>query len=153
MTQIAIIHGPNLNLLGKREPSIYGSATLNEINQHLIEQAKLLGHTLETFQSNAEHELIHYIHEAVIVDIKFIIINPAALTHTSIALRDALAGVNIPFIEIHLSNPHHREKFRQHSYLADLAVGVIYGFGAYGYELAITAANHYLANKHEESSY
>ncbi len=139
MPNILVINGPNLNLLGTREPDIYGSTTLAEIDAHLLASAKDLGASLTTFQSNAEHELINMIHEAKNV-FDFIIINPGAFTHTSIALRDALSGVAIPFIEVHLSNIFARETFRHHSYLSGIAVGVISGLGSLGYELALQAA-------------
>ena len=140
MASLLVINGPNLNLLGTREPEVYGKLTLNDINARLLELAKSSGHHLQFVQSNAESELIDRIHEARGEGIDFIIINPAAFTHTSIALRDALAGVAIPFIEVHLSNVHAREAFRQHSYFSDLAVGTIVGLGAQGYELALQAA-------------
>ncbi|MEZ5569736.1 MAG: type II 3-dehydroquinate dehydratase [Halioglobus sp.] len=140
MATILVLHGPNLNLLGTREPSIYGHATLDDINRTLQTLAHAGGHHLLTMQSNAEYELVERIHEARLEGVNFIVINPAALTHTSIALRDALAGVDIPFIEVHLSNTHAREPFRQTSYLSDIARGVICGLGAMGYELALQAA-------------
>jgi 3-dehydroquinate dehydratase-2 len=141
MATLLVINGPNLNLLGKREPEVYGKLTLQEINQTLLAEANRLGHSLEHFQSNAEHELIERIHQAQAQDVEFIIINPGAFTHTSIALRDALLGVAIPFIEVHLSNVFARETYRQHSYLSDIAVGVISGLGAQGYLFAINAAD------------
>ena len=137
MAQILVIHGPNLNLLGTREPEHYGATRLADIDTTLIEQAKQAGHSLDCFQSNAEHEIVDRIHQAQADNVAFIIINPAAFTHTSVAVRDAIAGVAIPFIEVHLSNVHAREEFRQHSYFSDLAVGVISGLGAQGYELAL----------------
>lgn len=140
MATVLVLHGPNLNLLGSREPAIYGATSLEAINQQLYEQAQAQGHHLLTLQSNAEYELIERIHEASREGVNFIIINPAAFTHTSIALRDALAAVEIPFIEVHLSNVHSREAFRQHSYFSELATGVICGFGAFGYEMALQAA-------------
>ena len=140
MALILVLNGPNLNLLGTREPAHYGTTTLATINDRLKELAKQAGHQLETLQSNAEHELVQAVQEAVNRQVAFIIINPAAFTHTSVALRDALAAVKIPFIEIHLSNVHAREAFRQHSYFSDLAVGVISGLGPQGYELALQAA-------------
>ena len=140
MAKILVLHGPNLNLLGTREPEIYGSATLADIDQQLAAQARAGGHELATLQSNAEHELIERIHAARTDGTAFIVINPGAFTHTSVALRDALAGVAIPFIELHLSNVHAREPFRRHSYLADIAVGVICGFGKDSYRLALDAA-------------
>ncbi len=140
MATFLVLHGPNLNLLGTREPEIYGATTLADINQTLTEQALAAGHHLQALQSNAEYELIDRIHAARHEGIDFILINPAAFTHTSVALRDALAGVKIPFIEVHLSNVHAREPFRQHSYFSDIAVGTIVGLGAQGYELALAAA-------------
>ena len=137
---ITVIHGPNLNLLGTREPEIYGGETLQTVNNRLIEQAQSAGHQLDAQQSNAEHELIQSIHDAAKDGVNFIIINPGAFTHTSIALRDALLGVAIPFIEVHLSNVHAREEFRHHSYFSDIALGVICGFGIKSYELALQAA-------------
>lgn len=139
MANILVLHGPNLNLLGTREPEIYGATTLTNIDAALIEQAKTAGHKLTTLQSNAEHELVTAIQNAI-NKIDYIIINPAAFTHTSVAMRDALAAVNIPFIEVHLSNVHAREDFRRHSYFSDLAQGVISGLGATGYSLALTSA-------------
>ncbi|BEU01670.1 3-dehydroquinate dehydratase [Agarivorans sp. OAG1] len=136
---ILLLNGPNLNLLGKREPEVYGHQSLDDIVEQLRQQANDLGVNLQDFQSNVEGELINRIHQAM-GEIDFIIINPAAFTHTSVALRDALLGVNIPFIEIHLSNVHAREPFRHHSYLADKAEGVICGLGSQGYQFALTAA-------------
>lgn len=144
MANILVLHGPNLNLLGSREPEIYGATTLTDIDAALIEQAKAAGHKLTTLQSNAEHELVTAIQDAI-NKIDYIIINPAAFTHTSVAMRDALAAVNIPFIEVHLSNVHAREDFRCHSYFSDLAQGVISGLGATGYSLALTSAMQSLA--------
>jgi len=144
MANILVLHGPNLNLLGTREPEHYGATTLEQINASLNKQALAAGHSLETLQSNAEHELVDKIHEAGRHQVGLIIINPAAFTHTSVALRDALAGVAIPFIEVHLSNVHAREEFRQHSFFSDLAWGVICGLGAQGYELALQAGIHKL---------
>lgn len=140
MATILVLHGPNLNLLGTREPEIYGSTTLEDINLSLSAHARDKGHHLLCLQSNAEYVLIDRIHEAKQEDVDFIIFNPAAFTHTSVALRDALAAVEIPFIEVHLSNVHSREAFRQHSYFSDIAKGVICGLGPQGYELALTAA-------------
>ncbi|WP_417579527.1 type II 3-dehydroquinate dehydratase [Nitrincola sp.] len=140
MVKLLLINGPNLNLLGTREPHIYGSQRLQDIETALTLEAKQLGAELYCFQSNAEHALIERIHQARDEKIDFILINPAAYTHTSIALRDALAGVAIPFIEIHLSNVHAREPFRHHSYLSDLARGVICGLGTDGYRFALQAA-------------
>lgn len=140
MATILVLHGPNLNLLGQREPDNYGSTTLAEINQNLQEQASAAGHHLQHLQSNAEYELIERLHEARVEGVDFVIINPAAFTHTSVALRDALLAVAIPFIEVHLSNIHRREPFRHHSYFSDIAEGVICGLGATGYRLALSAA-------------
>jgi 3-dehydroquinate dehydratase-2 len=140
MASILILNGPNLNLLGSREPEVYGKLTLADINAGLLQLAKDKGHHIQFLQSNAEYELIERIHAARIDGTDFIIINPAAFTHTSIALRDALLGVALPFIEVHLSNVYARESFRHHSYLADVAVGSIVGLGAQGYELALQAA-------------
>ena len=140
MAKLLLLHGPNLNLLGTREPEIYGGETLQTVNNRLIEQAQSAGHQLDAQQSNAEHELIQSIHDAAKDGVNFIIINPGAFTHTSIALRDALLGVAIPFIEVHLSNVHAREEFRHYSYFSDIALGVICGFGINSYELALTAA-------------
>jgi len=140
MARLLVLNGPNLNLLGIREPGHYGRDDLASINRKLIERAHAAGHTLENFQSNAEHELIGRIHDAHAEKVDFIIINPAAFTHTSVALRDALSAVAIPFIEVHLSNVHAREPFRRHSYFSDIASGVISGLGAVGYELALEAA-------------
>lgn len=140
MPDLLVINGPNLNLLGTREPEHYGSDTLDDINKRLQEQASQQGFSLESFQSNSEVELIEKIHQTKDTKVRFILMNPAAFTHTSVALRDALSGVGIPFIEIHLSNVHAREAFREHSYFSDIAVGVISGLGAIGYELALQAA-------------
>lgn len=140
MAHLLVLNGPNLNLLGKREPGHYGTQTLDQIHQHLQQLATAQGHQCDCFQSNREYELIERIHAAGEQGVQFIIINPAAFTHTSIALRDALLGVKIPFIEVHLSNVHAREAFRHHSYFSDVAVGVIAGLGAQGYELALQAA-------------
>lgn len=144
MAHILIINGPNLNLLGTREPGHYGNKTLPDILSDLASLAKTLGHDLSHIQSNSEAELIDRIHQAVGDGTRFIIINPAAFTHTSVALRDALSGVAIPFIEVHLSNIHNREAFRQQSYFSDIASGVISGLGAQGYELALRAADYQL---------
>ena len=134
---ILVIHGPNLNLLGKREPEVYGYLTLEDINQQLISQAQNASISIDTFQSNWEGAIVDRIHQAVLDGTQYIIINPAALTHTSVAVRDALLGVAIPFIEVHLSNVHAREAFRHHSYLSDKAIGVICGLGAKGYAAAL----------------
>ena len=140
MSSILVLHGPNLNLLGSREPAVYGHDTLESINQRLAGLAVAAGHHVQTLQSNAEHVLIDRVHAASSEGISFIILNPGGLTHTSVALRDALLGVGIPFIEVHLSNVHAREPFRHHSYFSDVAAGVITGLGALGYELAMRAA-------------
>lgn len=140
MPDLLVINGPNLNLLGTREPEHYGSDTLEAINNRLIDSAKTHNLSLECFQSNSEVEIIEHIHMAATNNVRFILINPAAFTHTSVAIRDAISGVAIPFIEIHLSNVHAREEFREHSYFSDIAVGVISGLGALGYELALQAA-------------
>lgn len=140
MVKLLLINGPNLNLLGTREPHIYGSQRLQDIEAALTVEATQRGAQLCCYQSNAEHALIERIHQARDEQIDFILINPAAFTHTSIALRDALAGVAIPFIEVHLSNVHAREPFRHHSYLSDLAKGVICGLGTDGYRFALQAA-------------
>lgn len=138
--KILVLHGPNLNLLGLREPQHYGRDTLDDINRRLQEQAAAAGIELDSLQSNAESVLIDRIHACLGDGTDLVIINPAAFTHTSVALRDALAGVKVPFIEVHLSNVHAREAFRHHSYFSDLAVGVICGLGAHGYELALAHA-------------
>lgn len=140
MAKILVLHGPNLNLLGTREPEVYGRTTLAEIDADLVARAAAAGHALEHFQSNAEHELVERVQRARTDGTGFILINPGAFTHTSIALRDALTAVAIPFIEVHLSNVHAREAFRRHSYLSDIAVGVICGLGPIGYGLALAAA-------------
>lgn len=146
MATILVLHGPNLNLLGTREPEIYGRETLADINHRLHARAAEAGHHLLHLQSNAEYELIDRVHEARHEGVDFILINPAALTHTSVALRDALLGVDIPFIEVHLSNVHAREAFRHHSYFSDVAVGVICGLGSQSYDLALQAALKRLAS-------
>ncbi|MBT7438061.1 MAG: type II 3-dehydroquinate dehydratase [Cellvibrionales bacterium] len=140
MATILVLHGPNLNLLGSREPDLYGKKDLEEINQGLMNACIEKKHQLIALQSNSEHTLIDRIHVAKKEGVEFIIINPAAFTHTSIALRDALLGTSIPFIEVHLSNIHGREEFRQSSYFSDIAAGVICGFGSLSYELALNAA-------------
>lgn len=147
MPKILILNGPNLNLLGAREPGHYGAMTLETINARLGALAKKGSAELLTFQSNAEHELIDHIHAAPHESMDFIIFNPAGFTHTSVALRDALLAVKIPFIEVHLSNVHAREDFRQHSYFSDIAVGVISGLGPTGYELALSGALAYLGGQ------
>jgi len=146
MSKILVLNGPNLNMLGIREPKHYGHVTLAQIQSQLEQQAQQLSHQLDFYQSNAEHVLVERIHQAYHDNVDFIIINPAAFTHTSVAIRDALAATNIPFIEVHLSNVHAREAFRHHSYFSDLAVGVICGFGAQGYEFALQAAIKHLTN-------
>jgi 3-dehydroquinate dehydratase II len=140
MAHLLLLNGPNLNLLGTREPGLYGAVTLEHISARLAQLAAEFGHHLSSFQSNAEAELITRIHEAPATHVAFILFNPAAFTHTSVALRDALLGVKIPFVEVHLSNVHAREPFRHHSYFSDIAVGTITGLGAFGYELALRAA-------------
>lgn len=140
MAEILVLNGPNLNLLGAREPEHYGHDTLESINAGLSERAKAAGVGIRFFQSNAEHELVSRVQQAMQEQVGFILINPAAFTHTSVALRDALAASRIPFIEVHLSNVHAREDFRKHSYFSDLARGVISGLGAQGYDLALRAA-------------
>ncbi|MET0089090.1 MAG: type II 3-dehydroquinate dehydratase [Candidatus Thiodiazotropha sp.] len=140
MTTILVLNGPNLNLLGTREPNHYGHETLQTIQQRMEHKADQLGVQIDFRQSNAEHELLAWIHQAYRDDVAFIIINPAAFTHTSVALRDALLATGIPYIEVHLSNVHAREEFRRHSYFSDKAEGVILGLGALGYELALEAA-------------
>jgi len=137
---ILVIHGPNLNLLGTREPHIYGAQTLDDVNQHLVQLATQLKVKCDTYQNNSEGQLVDRIHAAAQEQVDYIIINAGAYTHTSVAIRDALAGVAIPFIEVHLSNVHRREPFRHHSYLSDIAQGVVVGLGAYGYEVALRYA-------------
>ncbi|PBJ83827.1 type II 3-dehydroquinate dehydratase [Lysobacteraceae bacterium NML93-0399] len=140
MASILVLHGPNLNLLGTREPAVYGHATLADIDAMLATTAQAAGHTLAALQSNAEHVLVDRIQAARSDGTAVILINPAAFTHTSVALRDALAAIDLPFYEIHLSNPHRREPFRHHSYFSDLATGVVCGFGADSYRYALDAA-------------
>lgn len=147
MAKITILNGPNLNLLGIREPGLYGNKTLSDIQQSTEKLAAKLGHSLSFEQNNAEHEMIELIHQAFAEQVDFIIINPAAFTHTSVAIRDALLATKIPFIEVHLSNVHAREPFRKHSYLSDVAQGVICGLGALGYELALQAAHQTLLER------
>ena len=144
MAKLLLLNGPNLNLLGQREPEVYGHDSLSDVVQRAHQKAAQLGHQLEDFQSNAEHELVNRIHQAKQDGIGLIIFNPGAFTHTSISLRDALLDVDIPFIELHLSNVFAREEFRQHSFLSDIALGVISGMGAKGYELAVEAADNKL---------
>jgi 3-dehydroquinate dehydratase-2 len=145
MQKILLLNGPNLNLLGNRQTEHYGQTSLTEINQQMMALGKQFGYQIECKQSNAEYELITWIHEAPVQSIDFILFNPAAFTHTSIALRDALLAVNIPFIEIHLSNIYGREAFRQQSFFSDIAYGIVAGFGSKSYELALMAATHYLS--------
>jgi 3-dehydroquinate dehydratase-2 len=144
MAHLLLLNGPNLNLLGTREPGIYGAVTLEQVVARASHLAAELGHHLSAFQSNAEAELINRIHEAPATHVAFIIFNPAAFTHTSVALRDALLAVKIPFIEVHLSNVYAREPFRHRSYFSDVAVGTITGLGPVGYELAVRAAAQHL---------
>lgn len=146
MSDFLLINGPNLNLLGSREPDVYGSDRLEDIESRCIEAAGNLGHSLVCYQSNAEHELIDRVQQAATDGVDFIILNPGGFTHTSVALRDAFLAVQIPFIEIHLSNTFAREEFRHHSYFSDIASSCLFGFGAYGYELALQAASHYVAS-------
>jgi len=145
MADFLLLNGPNLNLLGAREPEVYGATRLDDIEANCIDVAGELGHSLACFQSNAEHELIDRVQQAAQDGIDFIVFNPGAFTHTSIAIRDALLAVAIPFIEIHLSNTFARENFRHNSYFSDIAESCLFGFGAYGYELALHAANRYVA--------
>ena len=149
MAKILVVHGPNLNMLGQREPEHYGHAGLDAIDAHLADLAADQGHELESFQSNAEHRLVERVQAAGGEGVDFIIVNPAAFTHTSIALRDAFLASGIPFIEVHLSNIHRREAFRHHSYFSDVAVGVIAGLGPTGYELAFHAALEQIDNDNE----
>ena len=146
MSDFLLINGPNLNLLGSREPDVYGSDRLEDIERRCTEVAGNLGHSLVCYQSNAEHELIDRVQQAATDGVDFIILNPGAFTHTSVALRDAFLAVQIPFIEIHLSNTFAREEFRHHSYFSDIASSCLFGFGAYGYELALLAASHGVAS-------
>lgn len=145
--RILVLNGPNLNLLGQREPDQYGSITLEQINERMLALSAEFGDDLSFYQSNHEGDLIETIHDALENKIDFIIFNPAAYTHTSVALRDALLAVNIPFYEVHLSNTHRRESFRHRSYFSDIAEGVICGFGAHGYEMALIAAHHEFAEE------
>ena len=147
MARILLVNGPNLNLLGTREPEIYGADTLADIETRATAVARECGHELTAFQSNAEHELIGRIHQAGRESTDFLILNPGAFTHTSVALRDAIAAVRLPFLEVHLSNVHAREAFRRESYFSDIAVGSIVGLGAFGYELAVRAVARLLARK------
>ena len=150
MSDFLLLNGPNLNLLGSREPEVYGATRLDDIEANCLDIAKELGHELECFQSNAEHELIDRVQQAAKDGIDFIIFNPGGFTHTSIAIRDAFLAVAIPFIEIHLSNTAAREDFRQNSYFSDIAESCLFGFGAYGYELALYAASRHVADAEEE---
>ncbi len=147
MATISVLNGPNLNLLGIREPGHYGKKTLADIRQALEKKATELNHQLNFHQNNAEHEIIELIHKGYESGVDFIIINPAAFTHTSVAIRDALLATKIPFIEVHLSNVHARETFRKHSYFSDIAIGIICGLGATGYELALQAAHQILTER------
>src|SRR5579862_3583879 len=147
MARILLVNGPNLNLLGTREPDIYGADTLADIESRATTVAAECGHELACFQSNAEHELIGRVHQAGREGINFLILNPGAFTHTSVALSDAIAAVRLPFVEVHLSNVHAREDFRRQSYFSDIAVGSIVGLGAYGYELAVRAVARLLARR------
>lgn len=149
MSGILLLNGPNLNLLGTREPDVYGATRLDDIEANCIELAEELGHTLDCYQSNAEHELVDRIQQAASDGVAFILINPGAFTHTSVAMRDALLAVGIPFIEIHLSNTFAREEFRHASYFSDIAAGCVIGLGAMGYELALHAAAQQMADAEE----
>ena len=144
---VLVLHGPNLNLLGSREPSHYGFATLDDVNRALVSRGDAAGAQVDTFQHNHEGDLIDRVHQAARDHVDFIVINPAGYTHTSVALRDALAATAIPFVEVHLSNIYARESFRHHSYFSDLAVGVVSGLGAHGYELALEYALRHLQNR------
>ena len=150
MSSLLLINGPNLNLLGSREPDVYGATTLADIEARSKALAAELGHDLACYQSNAEHELIDRVHEARQDGVAFIIINPGAYTHTSVALRDALLAVDIPFIEVHLSNTSAREEFRHNNYFSDIATACLFGLGAYGYELAVRAAANHVAQHEDE---
>ena len=147
MANLLLINGPNLNLLGTREPGVYGETNLADVETRLTAMAKDLGHDLVCFQSNAEHEIVDRVQQARIDAVNFILLNPGAFTHTSIAIRDALLAVSIPFIEIHLSNVFAREEFRHSSYFSDIAAGCLFGLGAYGYELALQAASRQLSEE------
>lgn len=144
MARLLLLNGPNLNLLGSREPGVYGRTSLADVEQTLTTRAGELGHALAVFQSNAEHELVERVHQAAAENVDFILLNPGAFTHTSIALRDALLAAGIPFIEVHISNTFAREDFRHRSYFSDIAAGCLFGFGAYSYELALQAASRQL---------
>jgi 3-dehydroquinate dehydratase-2 len=147
MAHLLLINGPNLNLLGTREPGVYGHASLEDVETRLTTLAKELGHELDCFQSNAEHEMVDRVQRAATEGVDFVLLNPGAFTHTSIAIRDAFLAVNIPFIEIHLSNVFAREDFRQSSYFSDIARGCIFGLGAYGYDIALQAASRLLSEE------
>lgn len=147
MAKFLVLNGPNLNLLGEREPGLYGETSLAEIERELADEARGLGHTVDARQSNAEHQIVEWLHEARRDAFDFMLLNPAAFTHTSVALRDAVSVCGIPFIEIHLSNIYAREPFRSTSYFSDLAVGVVSGLGAQGYSLALKAADKLLGRK------
>ncbi len=146
MSSFLLVNGPNLNLLGSREPDVYGATRLTDIEKRCVEVATELGHELACFQSNAEHELIDAVQQAAADSVGFIILNPGGFTHTSVALRDAFLAVQIPFIEIHLSNTFAREEFRHNSYFSDIANSCLFGFGAFGYELAVQAAHQHVSN-------
>ena len=150
MASFLLLNGPNLNLLGTREPEVYGATRLDDIEANCIDLAKELGHSLDCYQSNAEHELIDRVQQAATDGVDFIIFNPGAFTHTSIAIRDAFLAVAIPFIELHLTNTFAREEFRHNSYFSDIAESCLFGFGAYGYDLALFAASQYVADAEEE---
>ncbi len=150
MSSFLLLNGPNLNLLGTREPEVYGATRLDDIEANCIELAEELGHTLDCYQSNAEHELVDRVQKAAKDKVDFILLNPGAFTHTSVALRDALLAVDIPFIEIHLSNTFAREEFRHSSYFSDIAAGCVIGLGAMGYELALQAAAQLIADAEED---
>ena len=150
MAELLLLNGPNLNLLGAREPDVYGATRLDDIEANCIDVAQELGCTLECYQSNAEHQLVERIQQAAGDGVAFIIFNPGAFTHTSVALRDALLAVDIPFIEIHLSNTFAREEFRHKSFFSDIARGCLFGFGAYGYELAVQAACRHIASSGDD---
>ncbi|MEM7433046.1 MAG: type II 3-dehydroquinate dehydratase [Pseudomonadota bacterium] len=150
MANFLLLNGPNLNLLGTREPEVYGATRLEDIEANCIDVAEALGHALDCYQSNAEHKLVDRIQKAGKDKVDFIVINPGAFTHTSVALRDALLAVDIPFIELHLSNTFAREEFRHNSYFSDIAVACLFGFGALGYELALQAADQHVASAEED---
>ena len=150
MSSFLLINGPNLNLLGSREPDVYGATSLTDIEARCVTVAKELGHDLDCFQSNAEHELIDRVHQAGVDGVEFIILNPGGFTHTSVALRDAFLAVQIPFIEIHLSNTFAREEFRHNSYFSDIANSCLFGFGAHGYELALQAASQHVGSTEDK---